>query len=74
MDNLCGNPVEIPKRSGGKRQLGIPTVADRIAQAVVVQTIEGNIEKVFHEDSYGYRLGKKGFGCHRKNKEEMLEV
>jgi RNA-directed DNA polymerase len=50
--------VEIPKRSGGKRTLGIPTVADRIAQAVVVMIIEPNIEKYFHADSYGYRPNK----------------
>lgn len=50
--------VEIPKRSGGKRLLGIPTVADRIAQAVVVMVIEPNIEKYFHADSYGYRHQK----------------
>ena len=51
--------VEIPKRSGGKRTLGIPTVTDRIAQAVVVMLIEPTIEKHFHEDSYGYRPNKQ---------------
>ncbi len=51
--------VEIPKRSGGKRLLGVPTVADRIAQAIVVAVIEPNIEKYFHADSYGYRPGKQ---------------
>ena len=39
--------VEIPKRSGGKRLLGVPTVTDRIAQAVVVLTIEGANRKIF---------------------------
>lgn len=51
--------VEIPKRSGGKRTLGIPTVADRIAQAVVVISIEADIDKLFHQDSYGYRPNKQ---------------
>ena len=50
--------VEIPKSGGGKRPLGIPTVADRVAQMAVTMILEPNIEPVFHEDSYGYRPGK----------------
>ena len=50
--------VEIPKRGGGKRPLGIPTVADRIAQAVVKAELEPELERHFHPDSYGYRPGK----------------
>ncbi len=50
--------VEIPKADGGVRPLGIPTVADRIAQMVVKQALEPQLEPVFHEDSYGYRPGK----------------
>jgi RNA-directed DNA polymerase len=51
--------VEIPKRSGGKRMLGIPTVADRIAQTVVTMMIEEDLDKLFHENSYGYRPNKQ---------------
>ena len=51
--------VEIPKRSGGKRMLGVPTVADRIAQTIVVTLIEQEIDKYFYEDSYGYRPSKQ---------------
>lgn len=51
--------VAIPKRSGGVRTLGIPTVTDRIAQKVVAMVIEPHMEKYFHEDSYGYRPGKQ---------------
>jgi RNA-directed DNA polymerase len=49
--------VQIDKRDGGKRPLGIPTVADRIAQAVVKGYLEPELEKHFHPDSYGYRPG-----------------
>jgi RNA-directed DNA polymerase len=50
--------VEIPKPDGGVRPLGIPTVADRIAQTVAKQHLEPRLEEHFHEDSYGYRPGK----------------
>jgi group II intron reverse transcriptase/maturase len=48
--------VEIPKpHGGGVRLLGVPTVADRIAQTVVAVRLEKEVEPVFHPDSYGYR-------------------
>lgn len=50
--------VKIPKKSGGQRSLGIPTVADRIAQQVIKSWLEPKMEATFHEDSYGYRPGK----------------
>ncbi len=50
--------VEIAKPHGdGVRTLGIPTVADRIAQTVVARHLEERVEQVFHPDSYGYRPG-----------------
>lgn len=50
--------VEIPKAGGGVRVLGVPAVADRIAQTVVAMVLEPEVEPVFHEDSYGYRPGR----------------
>ena len=50
--------VEIPKKDGGRRALGIPTVSDRIAQAVVKLYLEPRMEPSFHPDSYGYRPNK----------------
>jgi len=47
--------VEIPKSGGGARILGVPTVADRIAQTAVAMVLEPDVERIFHQDSYGYR-------------------
>jgi len=50
--------VAIPKRDGSPRILGVPTVADRIAQTVVRGYLEPGVEPFFHPDSYGYRPGR----------------
>lgn len=47
--------VEIPKKDGKSRKLGIPTLRDRIAQQVVKEYMEKRIDGLFHENSYGYR-------------------
>lgn len=65
--------VTIPKRDGGYRKLGIPTVSDRIAQMVVKDYLEAQLEEYFDEQSYGYRPGKSAHdaiascraNCHR---------
>lgn len=50
--------VEIPKKNGGTRILGVPTVSDRIAQMVAKMYFEPKVEPYFHPDSYGYRPSK----------------
>jgi RNA-directed DNA polymerase len=50
--------VEIAKKDGGQRKLGVPTVSDRIAQMVAKIYLEPQVDTYFHADSYGYRPGK----------------
>ena len=50
--------VEIPKKSAGVRILGVPTVADRVAQQVVVWRIGADLFGVSHPDSHGYQLNR----------------
>ena len=57
--------VDIPKGDGGTRPLGIPTVADRIAQEVARRYLEPILEPLFHVDSYGYRPGKSAIDAVR---------
>jgi RNA-directed DNA polymerase len=52
--------VEIPKKDGTMRKLGIPTVRDRIAQCVVKDYMEERVDKLFHQSSYGYRPLRSG--------------
>ncbi|TYB83793.1 MAG: group II intron reverse transcriptase/maturase [Kosmotoga sp.] len=61
--------VEIGKKSGGKRLLGIPTVGDRVAQMVAKNYFEPLVEKHFHDDSYGYREGKSAIDAVRKTRQ-----
>ncbi|BCS96209.1 hypothetical protein DSLASN_18410 [Desulfoluna limicola] len=61
--------VHIGKSDGGSRPLGIPAVADRIAQMVVKLLIEPDLERHFHPDSYGYRPGKSAHQALLKVKE-----
>jgi group II intron reverse transcriptase/maturase len=58
--------VAIPKKGGGQRYLGVPTILDRIAQEVVRTHLERIVEPLFHQSSYGYRPGR---GCHQAVKQ-----
>ena len=64
--------VEIPKK-GGTRVLGIPGVVDRVAQTVAVMALEPDVEKVFHDDSYGYRPGRSPLDAVRTCRERCFK-
>ncbi len=62
--------VEIPKpHGGGTRILGVPTVADRVAQTVVALELEARTESIFHGDSYGYRPRRSALDAVKKCRE-----
>jgi RNA-directed DNA polymerase len=66
--------VEIPEpHGGGTRILGVPTVADRIAQTVVAMRLETRTELIFHPDSYGYRPRKSAHDALKKVPRTVLE-
>jgi len=50
--------VEIPKKDGKVRKLGVPTISDRVGQMVVKMFIEPRLERIFSPNSYGYRPNK----------------
>lgn len=67
--------VEIPKPDGrGVRVLGVPTVADRIAQTVVKLYLEPDVEPKFHADSYGYRPGRSALDAVGKCRERCWKM
>ena len=65
--------VEIPKKDGKMRLLGIPTVEDRIAQMVVRRRLESVVEPIFLPDSYGYRPDKSAIDAVGKARERCWQ-
>jgi group II intron reverse transcriptase/maturase len=65
--------IEIPKKDGRKRKLGIPTIRDRIAQQVVKEFVEQLIDAHFHPNSYGYRPMKSGKEAIAQVRENCLQ-
>ena len=61
--------VEIPKPNGGKRQLGIPTVVDRMIQQAIAQILSPIFEEEFSDNSYGFRAGRSAHQAIKRSKE-----
>ena len=65
--------VEIPKPDGGVRQLGIPTVIDRLIQQAIAQALTPMFEQVFSPHSYGFRPGRSAHQAVQKSQEYIRE-
>ena len=65
--------VMIPKKQGGERPLGIPTVGDRVAQGVLKTRLERELEPKFHKGSYGYRPGRSAHDAIQGCKENCIK-
>ena len=65
--------VTIPKPGGGERQLGIPTVVDRLVQQALLQVLTGLLDRTFSESSYGFRPGRSAHQAVLKAKEYVAE-
>jgi RNA-directed DNA polymerase len=80
-DKLCAGSyevalvlgVQIPKANGGVRQLGIPTVQDRLIQQAVQQVLSRMLEPTFSDSSFGYRPGRSAHDAVRRAQQYVLE-
>ena len=65
--------VQIPKPGGGMRQLGIPTVVDRLVQQAILQVLDPILDPGFSNSSYGFRTGRSAHDALRKAQEYVAE-
>lgn len=65
--------AEIPKKSGGKRNLGIPSVVDRVIQHAIAQVLDPIFDPLFSENSYGFRIGRRAHDAVRKARQYWKE-
>ena len=65
--------VQIPKPGGGKRQLGIPTVRDRLAQQAILQILTPILDPTFSDSSYGFRPGRSAHDALQQAQEYVQE-
>lgn len=65
--------VEIPKPSGGKRKLGIPTVVDRVIQQAIAQVLTPIFDPGFSESSFGFRPGRSAHDAVKRVREHISE-
>ena len=65
--------VQIPKPGGGMRQLGIPTVVDRLVQQAIAQTLEPLLDPTFSASSFGFRPGRGAHDALRQAREYVAD-
>ena len=65
--------VVIPKRGGGERELGIPTVGDRLIQQAILQVLQERIDPTFSEYSYGFRPGRSAHDAVAQMRDYVFE-
>jgi RNA-directed DNA polymerase len=65
--------VEIPKPGGGKRQLGIPTVVDRLVQQAILQVLDPILDPTFSASSYGFRPGRNAHQALQRGMEYVAD-
>jgi RNA-directed DNA polymerase len=65
--------VEIPKADGGMRQLGIPTVVDRLVQQAILQVLEPTLDPTFSASSFGFRPGRSAHDALRQARQYVAD-
>ena len=66
--------VTITKPDGGERELGIPTVTDRLIQQALLQVLQPILDPTFSEHSYGFRAGRRAQGYVQSGRKVVVDV